>query len=147
VSQENVDRVLACYAWGNRERKFARPWWHEDGEYVNAREDPDHATYRGVEAIERLVASWMEAYPDVTVEPLQARASGDRVFVWARFSGIAAGSRIPVTTELAHVITLSEGRIRRLEEFFDRAEALRVAGLSEQATSQQNTVLPRRPTP
>jgi hypothetical protein len=32
--------------------------------------------------------------------------------------------------ELAHVLTLDEdGRTRRLEEFFDRAEALRAAGL------------------
>ena len=34
--------------------------------------------------------------------------------------------------ELAHVITIDdEGRTRRLEEFFDRGEALRAAGIEE----------------
>jgi ketosteroid isomerase-like protein len=33
--------------------------------------------------------------------------------------------------ELAHVWTVQDGRIRRLEEYFDRAEALRAVGLGE----------------
>src|SRR4051812_42600656 len=86
-SDPDLDFVLASYEWGNRERAVAKDWWHPDGEYVNAVEDPDHATHRGFEAIDKLFASWMEAYPDVTVEPLEARAGGDRVFVWVRFSG------------------------------------------------------------
>ena len=33
--------------------------------------------------------------------------------------------------ELAHVLTLEEGRVRRLDEFMDRTEGLEAAGLSE----------------
>ena len=131
MTQESVDFVLASYEWGNRERAFARDWWHPDGEYVNTREDPDHATHRGIEAIEKLFASWLEAYPDVRVHPVEARGNGNRVFVWVRFSGHGAESGIPLEMELAHVITLEGGRVRRLEEYFDRAEALQAAGLSE----------------
>jgi SnoaL-like domain len=89
MSQANVDFVLAAYEWGNREQGVARDWWHPDGEYINSREDPDHATYRGIEAIEKLFASWIEAYPDVQIHPLEARASGDRVFVWSALLGMA----------------------------------------------------------
>ncbi len=123
--------VVASYAWGNRERKLAQPWWHEDGEYVNAREDPDHATHRGVDEIEKLFGSWLDAYPDVQVHPLEAHGNGDVVFVWVRFVGTSAESGIPLTMEIAHVITLEEGKIRRLEEYFDRAEALKAVGLEE----------------
>src|SRR3954462_5511161 len=117
MSQQNVDFVLASYEWGNRERALAKDWWHPDGEYVNASEDPDHATYRGYEAMDKLFASWMEAYPDVTVEPLEARANADRVFVWVRFSGHGADSGAPLEMELAHVITVENGKIRRLQEY------------------------------
>jgi ketosteroid isomerase-like protein len=131
MSQENVEFVLAAYEWGNRERRLARAWWHPDGEYVNAREDPDHATHRGVEAIDKLFTSWIDAYPDVQVEPLEARAGGDRVFVWVRFSGHGAESGILLEMELAHVIAIEDGKIKRLEEYFDRAEALEAVGLPE----------------
>lgn len=134
MPQENVDFVLASYEWGNRERAagrrgFARDWWHEDGEYVNSRQDPDHAVYRGIAAIEALFDSWIAAYPDVEAHPLEARASGDRVFAWVRFTGHSAAGAMPLEMEMAHVVTLEDGRIRRLEEYFDRTEALAAAGL------------------
>ena len=46
ISQENVEELIRwAYAWFNRERE-PPPTWLPDGEFVNAREDPDHATYR-----------------------------------------------------------------------------------------------------
>jgi hypothetical protein len=83
--------LLASYEWGKRERKLARPWWHDDGEYVNSREDPDHATYRGVEAIEKLFTSWLEVYPDMRILPLEARGNGD----WVSY-GSASLVRLPL---------------------------------------------------
>lgn len=128
---ENVKFVLESYEWGNRERKFAQDWWHADGEWINSREDPDHAIHRGTQAIEKLYASWMEAYPDLRVHPVEAKASGSHVFLWVRFSGQGAASGIPLDMELAHVVTLEDGRIRRLVEYFDRREALEAAGLAD----------------
>ena len=129
--QEIVDFVLASYERGNRAQQLDVDSWHPDGEYVNAREDPDHATYRGVDAIQKLFASWIEAYPDVRVHPISARANGQRVFVWVRFSGHGAASGMPLDMEMAHVITLEDGRIRRLQEYCDRAEALAAVGVAE----------------
>ena len=131
MSQESIDFVLAAYEWANREQRVARDFWHPDGEYINSREDPDHATYRGIEAIEKLFASWIEAYPDVQIHPVETRANGDRVFVWVRFAGHGAESGMPLQMELAHVITLEDGRVRRLEEYMDRREALEAVGLAE----------------
>jgi hypothetical protein len=54
------------------------------------------------------------------------------VFVWVHFSGHGADSGAAMNMELAHVLTIDEeGRTRRLQEFFDRAEALSAAGLEE----------------
>jgi hypothetical protein len=60
----------------------------------------------GIDAIRKQHQGWFDSYPDLTVEPLEIRQNGDRAFVWID----------------------AEGRTRRLEEFFDRAEALRALG-------------------
>ena len=122
-----------AYAYFNREHE-PPPNWHPDGEFVNAREDPDHATYRGIEAIRKQHQGWFDSYPDLNIEPVEIRQNGDgdRVFVWAHFSGHGADSGVAMDMELAHVLTLDEdGRTRRLEEFFDRGEGLRAAGIEE----------------
>jgi len=62
---------------------------------------------------------------------LEAKASGDQVFLWVRFSGHGAESGIPMEMELAHLITIREGRATRTVEYMDRAEALEAAGLRE----------------
>jgi ketosteroid isomerase-like protein len=116
---------------GQHPRWIARGWWHEDGEYVNAREDPDHGKQVGIAAVEAHFASWVEAYPDLRVTPVEVRANGQCVFAWVRFSGHGATSGMPMDMELAHLLVLEDGLIRRLEEYTDRAEALAEAGLQE----------------
>ena len=65
------------------------------------------------------------------VQPVEARANGDRVFLWVRFSGHGAESGAPLDMELAHVITMQHGKMRRMEEYLGRAEALEAVGLRE----------------
>jgi ketosteroid isomerase-like protein len=133
MSEENVELVLASYAQftaGEREPDRLQIW-HEDGEYHAAREDPDSAIHRGVDAIRRHYASWVEAYPDLRVEPVEAKGNGERVFVWVHISGHGGGSGVPVDLELAQVFTMRDGKVMRLVEYTDRAEALKAAGLRE----------------
>ena len=130
MSQTNEDLVRFGYEWFNREQE-PPPTWLADGEFVNAREDPDHTTYRGIDAIRKQHQGWFDAYPDLRVEPLEIRSNGDRVFTWVRFTGHGAHSGVALDMELAHVATYEAGKLRRLEEFFDRAEALAAVGLSE----------------
>jgi hypothetical protein len=49
---KNEDLVRLGYEEFNRE-KAPPSTWVPDGEFVNAREDPDHATYRGIDAIRK----------------------------------------------------------------------------------------------
>jgi ketosteroid isomerase-like protein len=105
--------------------------WHPDGVYVNSASDPDPATHRGIEAVRRQIGRWVEAYPDLQVDPLEIQTNGDLVFLWVRFSGHGAGSGVEIGMELAQVLTVEGGRTRRLEEYSDRAAGLEAAGLSE----------------
>jgi len=77
------------------------------------------------------LASWLEAYPDLKIEILEAVGNGDQVFLWVPFSGHGAASGIPIDMELAHLYTLRDGKAARVVEYMDRNEALEAAGLRE----------------
>ena len=132
VAEENVKFVVDGYARFNAGESVPGLWFFSpDAEYLAAREDPDSAIHRGIDAVRRHFARWFESYPDLTVEPVEARGSGDKVFLWVHFSGHGGESGAPVEMELAHVLTIRDGRAARIAEYFDRDEALEAAGLSE----------------
>ena len=132
MSEENVKFVLDGYARFNSGERVPELWFFtQDAEYHAAREDPDSAVHRGIDALRRHYARWVESYPDLIVEPLEAKGSGDKVFLWVRFSGHGEGSGVLVEMELAHVLTMRDGKVACTAEYFDRAEGLEAAGLSE----------------
>ena len=47
-------------------------WWHQDAEYHTDSRDPDTAVHRGRDAVTRHLANWIEAYPDLKTEPVEA---------------------------------------------------------------------------
>ena len=124
-----ADFVRAGYESFNTDRVPSLDFWHADGEYAAAREDPDSETHRGIEAVRKQFARWVESYPDMRVDLLEIRTNGDRAFAWVRMSGRGAGSGVSIEMELAHVWTVEDGKIRRIAEYFDRAEGLEAAGL------------------
>jgi ketosteroid isomerase-like protein len=132
MPQENVDLIRSAYdRFNGGEKVPPADLWHADGEYVNSANDPDPAVHRGLEAVRKQFKSWVDTYPDLHVEPVESLVNADRVFVWTHFTGTAAVSGAPVEMQMAQVWTVEDGKIRRCEEYFDRAEALEAAGLSE----------------
>ena len=71
-----------------------------------------------------------ETYPDLRVDPIEILVNGDRALVWARWSGHGKGSGVPIKMEMAQVVTIEDRKIRRVEEYMDRAKALDVVGLA-----------------
>ena len=124
--------MLDAYSRFNAGERTPELWYfHKDAEYHTSSADPDSAVHRGIDAIRTQFQSWTTTYPDLTVEPLEAKEYGDRVFLWVRFAGHGAGSGVPIDMELAHVVTLEHGRARRVAEYMGRADGLRAAGLPE----------------
>ena len=144
MSQENVEQnvkfVLDGYARFNAGERVPELWFFtEDAEYHAAPEDPDSAIHCGIDALKRHYARWVESYPDLIVEPLEAKGNGDKVFLWVRFSGHGGVSGAPVEMELAHVITMRDGKAARTVEYFDKAEALEAAGLGSSRCQPRKT--------
>jgi ketosteroid isomerase-like protein len=128
--RENLAFVLDGYARYNAGERTPEPWFfHADAEYHVSSADPDSAVHRGLDAIRGQYERWQEAYPDLTVEPLEGKANGDHVCVWVRFSGHGASSGAPMEMELAHVHTVRGGKVARVVEYNDRGEALEAADL------------------
>jgi ketosteroid isomerase-like protein len=116
---------------GEQLRAFFEEFWHSDGVYVNPPDSPEPGEHRGTDAVRRQTQRWIEPYPDLQIEPLEIKVKDNRAFVWVRFSGHGIGSNVPIAMEVANVITIEDGKIRRNEAYTDRINGLKAAGLSE----------------
>jgi ketosteroid isomerase-like protein len=92
----------------------------------------DSQERRGLAAIRRFMEEWHDAWAaDYTTQTESIREYGDAVIALIRFSGHARASGIEIRGGLFQVFRFRDGLIVRLEEFTDRAEALRAAGVAE----------------
>jgi ketosteroid isomerase-like protein len=153
MSQENVDAVrsaLAPLARGDFTLWSQAP---DDFELVLAAEMPDAGTYRG-EAARGWLEAWVESFERLTVETVEFIDAGDRVVARSLQRGWVRGSDTAVELPTWSVSTIRPGAaaegvdparlITRVELFLTRGEALKAAGLSESAMSQENVDLVRQ---
>jgi len=76
---------------------------------------------------------WLEAWDTFVgeAEEVESAPAEDRAFVALRFRGRGKGSGIEIEDRLFWVAEVRGGRLYRISEYSDRAEALEAAGLSE----------------
>ena len=91
---------------------------------------PESAEVYGHEGIARHVAAQLEAFEEMRVEALDFLDAGDRIVVPVRFGGRARHTGIEVNFMVAHVLTVRDGKIARLDMFRDTSEALEAVGLT-----------------
>jgi ketosteroid isomerase-like protein len=91
----------------------------------------DGGSYCGREGVERFAADTSEYWEELQNTVEEFRDLGDRVFVLGRLTGRGKGSGAPVDQPYAGILDFRGDRISRYPAYFDRAEGLRAAGLSE----------------
>ena len=131
MSQENVETLLRQYEQFARDGGIVADIYAPDAEWMAAREDPDAATHRGVEAIGAYFAQWFGAFEESKLQVVETIDAGDKVFAWVTFSGRGIRSGAPVELQQAQIFSFRDGKVVRVEEYFDRAEGLEAAGLAE----------------
>jgi ketosteroid isomerase-like protein len=139
MSQENVEIARRAYALvsdlsafrgGNQDDSYL-DYLHPDCELVPPPIYPDtEPSYVGLDGWRRWLGLIDEVFDDWGFEPEQFFDAGDNVVVFVQTSGIAKQSGAEVTIPAAHVLTLRDARIARVEVFLDRKQALEAAGLS-----------------
>ena len=142
MSQENVERLVA-FLDGWDPRADLEAW--KRGEAVAslsaldpevAYEDtilPDHVgeTYHGVDGVTRATERWLEPFESLTVNLERIVGAGDRLVSIHHVKMKARHTGIELEGALAYVWTFRGGKVVHLKSYWNAAEALEVAGLSE----------------
>jgi ketosteroid isomerase-like protein len=85
--------------------------------------------YRGREGRLRFQRQWVAELGEFRNEPEEIIDLGDRILLLGRMKGIGASSGAAFDSEIAYLITLSEGRMIREQDFRSHEEGLEAAGL------------------
>jgi ketosteroid isomerase-like protein len=91
----------------------------------------DGGGYSGREGVERSAVDTRENWEELQNIADEFRDLGDRVLVLGRLRGRGKASGAPVDQPYITVLDFRGDRICRGQVYFDRAEGLRAAGLSE----------------
>jgi ketosteroid isomerase-like protein len=127
MSQENVDivrRAVEAYVAGDLEKALA----DADPEIIwNPAEE---AATQALDAIRAYLGRWEGGWEELTTTPEEFVDAGDCVLVTVHFAGRGRDG-IEIDARLYQVHTVSRGKIVRMDEFTEQAEALEAMGLAE----------------
>jgi ketosteroid isomerase-like protein len=141
MSEENVEVVRRSFEANNAFMRgdlsgeaFAQLFdpqiqlhWHDQRTYPDT---PQHL--QGVSEVMAFIEKFRDDWIDVVQEPLELiEAPEGRVFGFTHQSGRGRRSGVPIDIHFFEVWAIRDGRVRRLEYFRHRGEALEAAGLSE----------------
>ncbi|MDQ3671382.1 MAG: nuclear transport factor 2 family protein [Actinomycetota bacterium] len=94
--------------------------------------DWPESSYHGIEGVERFLREWLEVWDDLEIEVQAVRdASDERVVSLILQRGTGRSSGLAMEMKMAQVATLRNGKVTRLDNYENHAEALEAAGLSE----------------
>ena len=131
MSEENVEVVRGFFeAWNARDMDAVRELQDPDVTLRTVENWPEPGPYVGRTAVMRWFEQLRDTWDVDEGEPINFIDAGDRVVV--RFVWRGAGGHGPETNmEFTCVFTLRNERISGLDFFWNHAEALEAAGLSE----------------
>ena len=85
---------------------------------------PDRdAGAKGPAGFEALIRSWIDAFDDFHIEPLEVSEHGDFLIAFVRQSGRGRASGLDIAIEIAHVWQVENGRAIRLESYRNAEDA------------------------
>jgi ketosteroid isomerase-like protein len=135
MSQENVEIARRWYepATGKNELLAAMPQTmalcHPEVEW-SAPEDG--TIYRGREGVRQRLEEWLQSFADYRYDVQQIiDCGGDEVLVKANEVGRGATSGAEVRSTNYELLTIRDGMIVHIREFYDEGDALEAAGLRE----------------
>jgi ketosteroid isomerase-like protein len=124
MSQDNVE-IVRRFVVGDLEEALT---YADPGIIWNPLEEPPT---RGRDAVRSYVQRWESEWDTYKAIPEECVDGGDRVVATVFSRGRGRGSGIEIDARFHRVYTLRDGKIVRMDEFAQRAEALEAAGLSE----------------
>jgi ketosteroid isomerase-like protein len=100
--------------------------WHDQRTYPDT---PQHL--QGVPEVIAFTEQFRDGWADLAQEPLELSEAPDgRVLVFVRQTGRGRESGVPIEIHFFELCTIRDGKVRHVEYFRHRADALEAAGLS-----------------
>ena len=128
-----METVRGLYGlWANGD--FSADHFDPEVEYsrIGAGTPDMEGRWLGLDDLSTAMLDYLRAFSDLRIEPERIiDLGGDRVLVLSRQTASGKQSGVPIEHEFGDVFTLRDGRVVRLESYWNRADAIRAAGLSE----------------
>ena len=131
MDQIDRERVRAGYASIDSDGVPDPALFDPDVEWHNAPELPGATVHRGIEAMMADIRAQAEAWEERHFEPVDVIETPDGAVVFLRIIARGRSSGVPVDLEVAHVLTMRNDKVVRVQAFLDREQALRAAGVEE----------------
>ncbi len=133
MSRENVEAVRAVYArWGEGDFGASLEVLDPLVLFVHRAPLAESGTYLGVEELAEFMRGWLESWSHMAIEAEDiTETDGGTVVASVRQSGVGTSSGAETDLRYFQVWTFRGGKVIRLENFRDHAEALKAAGLRE----------------
>jgi ketosteroid isomerase-like protein len=152
MSQENIETVRRLYELANETygRIDALHEAHESRDFSEFRtvaeerlttdvvlSTPDESSFpdtgtgewHGHDGFLRFISGQTEGFADMSIEPQEFIDAGDRVVVTLEFGGRALHTGLEVRFAVAHMVTIRDCKVARLDIYLTKAQALEAAGL------------------
>ena len=130
MSPEDLAAVKSAYeAFGRGDMDALEKLLHPDIEWRTTPEVPFLGTYKGLEEFQRGMNEWTESFDDLTTEVEEMIDAGEHALVFHRMHGRGRDSGAEVDLAIWQVVSVRDGKLVRMHDFMDRAEALAAAQL------------------
>jgi ketosteroid isomerase-like protein len=129
ANAEVVRRSFEALSRGNFDAAFAD--YHADAEWRTAADEPDCQTYRGIDALRRLISMFADPWENrfagaVELEDFIPR--GDWVVIPWRAVLYGRGSGLEIEVTETYAVLVHDGKIARVDEYRTTGEALKAVG-------------------
>ena len=126
-----VELLRPVYAeWARGNFRAGGELLHDDVEFVPLERLPDSAPVHGRGALDAYMLRLFETFRDYRAEALRFEPAGERVLVHVHQWGTSRSSGLAVELDYFHVWTFHDGRVKRIENVGEEADARRAAGLA-----------------
>jgi ketosteroid isomerase-like protein len=130
AEDHNIELVRRLYELNARgEIDEAVTYLADDVEWVEPPENPDASTRIGRDQARRSNEDWSSTWGSLQIDVLDLSADGDLVLAHLKIGVEGAGSGVPAEFEQHQVWTVRNGKVTRMQMFYDEGEAKRAAGI------------------
>jgi ketosteroid isomerase-like protein len=128
VSQENVERVRAGLEHFQR---TGEPDWAMVSEDVEIHDHDllDAPAFSGFDGYSEWIGNWASVFSEFSIEDEEFIDAGDTVVVVFRMRAMGSGSGLSIEREDAMVLQMRDMKLRRIDYYNNRAQALESVGL------------------